>query len=253
MHHVNLMIRLALALLLLALPATAQPEDGSGSDPIRFTRTIKVDDRRVRVPMRLYLAEESEKVVLLTLTGDLTRLQKRLPRILSREIANGCEDEMRVDVTSVEADARDIRITGRVEARRHLCLGERRMSELLRQTATVNLRLSGRVTGGCLRMRVAEAEIVPDGATGALLTATGVTERLSNGLRERVDEELAEGACLDLPDELVALDTRLTGGHFRELGEGGLGAVLNARMTVTAANVIALIRLLAEDGSFKDD
>ncbi len=220
--------------------------------PIRFNRTLTVEGARIAVPMQLYLSVESPTVVLVTLAGDLTALQARLPELLSREDTGDCETTTRVQVEEVTARDREVRLTGRAEARRYLCLGDTRLSEVLAQTGTVSVTLGGRVTQGCLRLRATEAEIVPDGATGALLDATGVTDRLTRKLRRQIDKSLAKGACLDLPEEFRAFDTVLTGGNLREIGSGGLGAVLHGRMTIDAAHFIDLIEVLAAKGKLGD-
>ncbi len=255
-------LRLAVLVALLAGTAGAQPVvepaakapvgDPAAHDPIRFTRTLTVEGERIDVPMDLYLSVESPTVVLVSLAGDLTALQARLPDLLSRDDDGDCEMTTRVEVDRVTAQGREVRLAGRAEAHRYLCLGDTRLSEVLAQTGTVSVTLGGRVTEGCLRLRATDARIAPDGATGAIMDATGVTRRLTAKLRRQIDKSLAKGACLDLPEEFRAFDAVLTGGNLREIGSGGLGAVLHGRMTIDAAHFVDLIEVLAAKGKLGD-
>lgn len=230
-----------LALACLALPALA--------DPVPFTESVTVEGRRFPIPMTVDMRTLSETELALTVSGDLGILQANLPALLSQVFEDGCEGRSAIAVTDVTASGRDIRILGQLQVRRHLCVGGGRGPELLRQTADVEVVLSGRLIGGCLAMEVRRATLRPDGFTGAILDATGATERITRDLQADLDSALREGDnCIEIPDEFRTFDTQVTGGGFREIGDGRLGAVIHGRMTVSAKNFVRLIELLGREG-----
>ena len=125
--------------------------------------------------------------------------------------------------------------------------------ELLRQTADVRVRLRGEVRSGCLQMQVVAAALDPDGLTGAFLDVTGWTERLTRELGASLNEALGEEEnCIRIPPEFAVFDARITGGGFREIGEGRIGARLRARLVVDATNFIRLVHLLGREGRLGD-
>lgn len=224
-----------------ALPRTAT---------VRFTETVTLDGRQFQVPVVLGMETTGETGLALTLRGDLGTVQAALPALLSQVIEDECDRTTALALRDVTAVRNRIRLSGQLQARRYVCLGEpETRAEVLDQTAEVEVVLRGLLRDGCLAMRVVRAEIRPDGLTGALLDATGMTTRLTRDLRARVEEEFAAGEnCIDLPEEFRAFGTEITGGRFEEIGEGRLGAVVEGRMEVTAAGVVDLIVLLGRKG-----
>lgn len=230
---------------LLALPASA--------DPVRFTETMRIDGVRFPVPMELTLVPRSETALALRLEGDLTAVQKNLPAILSQHIENTCDTRTSIAVTDVVADGSKVRLAGQLQARRWTCRSGERGGELFRQTADVETVLGGRIENGCLVMRVISTDLRPDGLSGALMNLTGFTDRMNARLEAELDEALREDdACIELPEEFQAFDAEITGGGFREIGEGGLGAVITARMSVSAANFVELMHVLGRNGKLGD-
>lgn len=237
--------------LLLALAALAPAR----AETVAFTESLRIEDTRLPVPMTLTMEATSATDLDLVLRGDLGRVQENLPALLSRVIEDECDSRTAIAVTRVVAEKRRIRLSGQLQARRYLCLGGNSdtRAELLKQTAEVEVILRGGLEGRCLRMNVHRAHIRPDGVTGALMNATGLTERLSRDLQESLDRTLAgDENCFDLPDELQAFDTEITDGWFTDRGDGRLGAVIRGRMTVTAENLIGLVTLLGAKGRLGD-
>ncbi len=61
-----------------------------------------------------------------------------------------------------------------------------------------------------------------------------------------------DDTCIHIPRDFRAFETRVTGGGFRDLGGGRVGAVLNGTMEINARNFIKLIHVLGEDGRLGD-
>lgn len=238
--------------LCLALCAAAAPL--SALDVITFSEDARIDEARLPVPMQLYLDALSETRLAVTLAGDLWNIQRNIPAILSQQLEDNCQRDIAIAVSDARAEGRMIRINGQLQATLYACrdTGERQVREmLLDQTASISALLEGRLAGECLEAQVLETDVRPDGLTGALFDAVGYTPVLARELERQLDDFLSEQEnCFELPPELKALDTRITGGGFRDLGDGRIGAEIHGTIDTTAENVIELITLLNEQGQF---
>ncbi len=241
------MVRVLIALLALAGPAFA--------DPVPFREIVELEGQRFTIPMSVTLVAADETEVVMTFDGDLGQIQDNMPGLLSQVVSESCEERTAVAVTGGRAEGSDIVIEGQLQFRRWTCPDgtEESRAELLRQTADVTVRMRGEVRRGCLQMRVTALSVDPDGLTGALLNLTGLTERLTRELGASLNTALGEAEnCIRIPDEFAVFDTRVTGGGFRDIGDGRIGARLRARMTVDAQNFIALVHLLGREGRIGD-
>ena len=241
------MVRVFLVVLALAVPAAA--------DPVPFREIVELEGQRFTIPMSVTMVAADETEVVLTFDGDLGQIQDKLPGLLSQVGSETCDERTAVAVTEGRAEGADLLIKGQLQYRRWNCPDgtvESRV-ELLRQTADVTLRMRGAVREGCLQMQVTALSVDPDGLTGALLNLTGLTERLTRDLGASLNTALGEAEnCIRIPDEFAVFDARVTGGGFREIGEGRIGARLRARMTVDAQNFIRLVHLLGREGRLGD-
>ncbi|MDU8943106.1 hypothetical protein [Ovoidimarina sediminis] len=241
------MLRALAVLCLSALPALA--------DPVPFREIVELEGVRFTIPMSVTLVAADETEVVLTFDGDLGQIQDNLPGLLSQVVSETCEERTAVAVTGGRAEGAELVLEGQLQFRRWACPGDDAASriELLRQTADVTVRLRGEIRAGCLQMRVVSAKLRPDGLTGAFLNVTGWTERLTRELGASLNEALGEEEnCIRIPPEFAVFDTRVTGGGFREIGEGRIGARLRARMVVDAEKFIRLVHLLGREGRLGD-
>lgn len=246
------MIRpLALCLALAAAPAPLK-----ALDVITFSEEARIEGTRLPVDMQLYLDALSDTRLAVTLAGDLWNIQRNIPAILSRQLEDSCQRDIAIAVSDAQAEGAMIRLNGQLQATLYGCReaeGRQIREMLLDQTASVSALLEGRLNGECLEAGVVETEVRPDGLTGALFDAVGYTPVLARELQEQLDAFLTEQEnCFEMPPELKALDTRITGGGFRDLGEGRIGAVIHGTIDTTAQNVIDLITLLDAQGQFGD-
>jgi len=239
------MIRVLLFAVLLAGSATA--------DPVRFVEETEIEGVRVRIPMEVSMTAVSETDLRIKITGDLGRIQDVLPAILSRHIENECDKRTSIAVTDVSAEETRIKLVGQLQAYRWLCTDGERGAEMLRQTARVETVLGGQIEDGCLVMRVVSTDLQPDGLTGALMNLTGFTGRLNGDLETRLDAALRDDDnCIGMPDEFQAFDARITGGGFRDIGGGRIGAEIDGQMDISAQNFIRLVHLLGRQGKLGD-
>ena len=239
-------MRLLLLLLLFA-------GGGAAAQTVRFTDSATIDGVRFPIPMAIHLRAETETELILTLQGDLGAIQRNMPALLSQELEDGCSGRSAIAVTEAVAEGENIRLFGQLQTRRYLCVGGSRGAELLRQTAEVEVLLAGGMVGECLVMRVRTAAVRPDGVTGGVLNVTGLSQTITRRLGESLDKALRDGDnCIDIPEEFQAFDARITGGGFREIGEGGLGAEIHGTLTINTTNFIELMGILEEKGRLGD-
>lgn len=241
--------RLMISVLCLWVSQAVAPT--AVAQAISLTETVTVEGTEFPVPMEIRLKPESDTQMTMIVTGDLGALQDNLPALLSRRIEDGCENETAIAVDAAAASGQDLRLTGQIRTIRYLCSGEfvEDRTVVLRQTADIDLTLTGRVEDGCLVIRLKAFTLDPDGLGGAVLDLTGMTERMTRDVETRLERALGRAStCIDIPREFRMFDARVTGGGFRAGENGRLGAVIRADLTVTARNLVRLLRLLERDG-----
>ncbi len=225
----------------------------AAADPVRFVEETEIEGVTVRIPMAVSMTAETATGLSLKITGDLGVVQDILPAVLSRHIDYECDRRTSIAVTDVTAEGTQIKLKGQLQAYRWLCNNGTRGAEMLRQTARVETVLGGRIEDGCLVMRVVSTDVRPDGLTGALMNLSGFTGRLNRDLEARLDAALRDDDnCIDMPDEFRAFDAEITGGGFRDIGDGRIGAELDGRMEISASNFIRLVHLMGRQGKLGD-
>jgi len=224
---------------------------GAGADPLRFTHVLEVEEFRIPVAMELYLTPRSETVIHAKVAGNLARLQRRLPALLSDVAQDDCTTRIAFQTDEAFAQGDAIRARGRVQIQRFTCrngdFDTRR--QIFNHITTVDLLLAGTITDDCLDADLKELELNPSGLVGGALNITGLSKRIQNTVRRDLNEMLnSEENCLEMPEALQALDTGIQRGGFRDFGGGELGFVIEGRVDVQAKNVINLLTLLYEEG-----
>lgn len=242
-------IVLSLIAVCLAIPALA--------DPVEFRDSIKIGDQRFDIPMALSMRAESETDLVFRIIGDLSEVQAALPAMLSRTLRDTCDEQTVLRVDGVRAEGEVVRLEGRLRTRRWRCVDGERSTETLDQSADIETTLISNIEDGCLILSPGETDLRPDGVTGALFNLSGVTAQIEREIQKSLESTLEdEKDCFDLPKELLAFDTELTGGGFRAIappeGEARLGAVIDGRMAISSRNFIGLMHLLGRDGQLGD-
>jgi hypothetical protein len=244
------MIRLFFLGLVFACATSAM------GDPVRFVEITEIEDQPFTIPMTIEMEAATSSKVVLKLAGDLTEVHAALPALLSRVIDARCDREIALAVSEARAIKQTLRLRGQLQATLWRCDDNSTIATRLprlNQTADIETVLSGRMINGCLVMRVVSTDLDFDGFTGAILDVTGLTRRFNRRLEERLDKTLRDRqSCISLPEEFEAFDTQITGGRFLDIGDGAIGAEIDATMEITAANFIELIHILGQAGKLGD-
>lgn len=234
------------ALFLSALPLGADP------DPLRFDHVLEIDDLTIPVPMELYLTPRSQTVIHAKVAGNLAQLQRHLPALLSDVAQDDCTTRIAVQTDDAIAQGDGIRARGRVQIQQFLCNRDNDFDSRVRifnHVTTVDLLLVGGIANDCLDARLDELELNPSGLVGGVLNITGLTRRIQETVRTELNEILnSEENCLEMPEALQVLNTRVERGGFRDFGDGELGFVIQGTVDLQSQNVIDLLALLYEEG-----
>jgi hypothetical protein len=188
-------------------------------------------------------------------TLDLRGLQAQLPDLLAGEtLVDICGG--RVALRRLEAEAREERLIakGLLDVETFDCgrtgPGTWERGALLKaEEVGVRVELSAEVVEGCVVFRLLDLARDPPGALGQLETGSGRAEAARALLLEAVGLLLEENPlCPDVPEELAVLDPSFDRGAPQEIGEGGVGVVLDGSIEVSPRTVIDLLRLLQARG-----
>lgn len=239
---------IALALLGAATPATL-------ADPvtIQHTQTLDVAGAKQSLPMTITVDAPSAADLSLRVLGDLTAVQRVLPKQLSRVIEGKCTRTIRLTVTSVKAEGRDVRVRGKVNGKFRVCrklLGKSFKTDLGSQSADFDALMTGRLDGRCLKLKSKSFKAKFSGLLGEVAGSAALKDVINAAVQTEIDRALKKhNRCFDLPPELAALNATVTGGHFQDLGQGKMGAVITGTVEPTAPNILALLKVLADKGT----
>lgn len=82
-----------------------------------------------------------------------------------------------------------------------------------------------------------------------VLDAAGPSRPIAREREHSLGEAQEEDEnCILAPEEFRAIDARITGGGFRDIGGGQLGAQMHGLMNVDAKNFIGVVHLLGRKG-----
>jgi hypothetical protein len=240
------MLRLIALLVLAALPATGQTQR------FAFSQTLDLEGQRVPVSILVRLDAVNERTIEARADGDLRHVQAVLPDILSDVLDLSCTRRIAYRLDRLRAEGGLLRANGTVEVTLYGCNGFEDLSyrvRFLTNTTTVEAVLAGGIEAGCVTARLNSLQIQPSGLIGAVLDITGLATTIADDLRGEINAALDQpDNCLDLPEALQALNTRVTRGGFRDLGDGMLGFFIEGGIDVTAPNVLSLLGHLEAEG-----
>jgi hypothetical protein len=245
-------VRTIMLCILLALGWVAAASGALAQAPIRFTHVVNQGGRSLPIPTELYLRPVSNDLVEVKVAGSLGALQAALPGLLSRVIEESCRRRIGLEVREVQAEGDSVRLNGRVQFLRYRCRDPEDFEtrrRLFQNITEFDALLGGRIADDCLHLLLDDLSLEPGGVAGGILNATGMTGRVSERVRGALNDSLHdEVRCIDLPDALDRIDTRLRGGGFRDFGDGRMGFVVTGTIDVRASNVVALVTALAARG-----
>ena len=162
----------------------------------------------------------------------------------------------RVTLGRLEAEAREERLIARAQIDLETFDCERtgpstweRGALLTAEEVGVRAELSAELVDGCVVFRLLDLARDPPGALARMETGGGRAEAARALLLEAVGLILEETPlCPEIPEELAVLDPRLGRGAPQEIGDGGVGVVVDGSVEVSPRTVVDLLRLLQARG-----
>lgn len=230
----------------VGLPVLADPIDLVLSD--RF----EMDGQSVPFRVDVRLSAVSDDRISVTLLGDLGSLQALLPKVLGDTLDPTCGQRLVYQLDDIAAEGDMIRARGAVQLTLYACNGYEDLKyrfQLLQNTTAVEALIGGAIENGCVAGILEQLSITPSGIIGGIMNVTGLSKSISTGLQEEINSALNDQQnCLDMPKALRIMNTRISSGGFREIGDGGLGFYIFGSVDVTAPKVLALLDHLADEG-----
>ncbi|MBE9638191.1 hypothetical protein [Salipiger mangrovisoli] len=232
-------------------------EEPVGSDELRLRLEGSLGEQAPPVPYRLDLRmwPQSPTRIGLAAMLDLRAVQQQLPDLAEGAVlVDDCR--ARVSVENIEATAQEatVVVLARLDARSFTCdrVGDsawQRGALEQREQVDVRAEVSASVVRNCAVFHLVDLArdpplpLVSQGRQGAR------TEAARTLFIDAVDLLLkARPLCPELPEELRMLDPRFDEGAPQEIGDGGLGIHLAGSVDLSAATIIALLKLLQERG-----
>jgi hypothetical protein len=101
----------------------------------------------------------------------------------------------------------------------------------------------------CIEFSLTDVELDPRGFLGAIANLLGLTTLVRSAILEEGGKFLSENpVCATLPNEISTLAPSFSDGGAREIGNGGIGAVLSGSVDTSAATIVSLLALMKERG-----
>ncbi|AXI47842.1 hypothetical protein C1J03_18605 [Sulfitobacter sp. SK012] len=232
----------------------ADPADYAGNVTFRIAEAFPIGDSSVPFALYLGLAPETETRLRVNALIDLRELQRALPGLISDTLNPSCGLSLDVTLNDARAAGDTVRGSGTVKAVVYRCKisgtgEEERGARLLTQTVDVDVAVGVGIQGDCIVFSLVDLELAPRGVIGWLANLLGVTERVRTVIRETGRATLSENpVCPDLPEALTLLDLHYSQVDLREIGSGGIGAILSGSVDTGAETLISLLALGQTNG-----
>lgn len=247
----------ALTRFLILIGFLLRPWEAHADMPLTWTETLETSVGRLSIPMEMFLKPRSETQLDITLAAGLGSLQRRLPAMLTEVLVDECDERIAVEFSSAKPEGDFVRLTGRGQAILYSCNKQRDLDsriKLVSAIADLEILISGFVRKGCINAKLEDVIIRPQGVVGDILNITGLTASITDDVREELATALNdEDSCIDLPEPLLAIETKLVSGGFRDFGNGKMGAVVKATANTSAKNIVELYVWLETEGLLDGD
>ncbi len=234
--------------------ATAASSLAAESVEFKIQDSLPVKERQLPYSLYVSLSEISETRLGVDTFLDLRTVQKLAPALLSNVLEETCKQKFALAVSDVQAEQNAVILRGQFQAKFYACNTKDpkvhyRGVLLFGQNVDVQVRTAADVSRNCVRFRLVDLDLDPQGFVGSVSDWIGLTEKAETLIVEKSAEVLANNpVCPTLPEELASLDPRFTSGGTREIGDGGVGASLTGSVDTSAATLLDLLRLLQEKG-----
>lgn len=182
---------------------------------------------------------------------DLREIQKTVPEQLANNaLVDSCGLQVKLDDLSIVADNNAIALESVLGITRFDCgrisqKDFRRGNKLGTFSAKMSTVVSVELRDNCAYLKVPDLNLsAPDSNRDSLLHESTLSE-VKNFLLAAIDLVLSETPlCPELPAELSSLDPSYEKGGPREIGDGGLGVLLNGSIDVSPSTIIDVLLVL---------
>lgn len=223
---------------------------------IRIADNFEMRDREIPYGIDIGLAAIGPTRIGIETTLDLRDLQAGLPDLLTGEtLLDICGG--RVALGRLEAEAREERLiaTALINLEAFDCertgpgTWERGALQIAEEVG-LRAELSADFIESCVVFRLLDLARDPPGAMARMETGSGRAEAARALLLEAVGLILEENPlCPEVPEELAVLDPSFDRGAPQEIGDGGVGVVVDGSIEVSPRTVVDLLRLLQARGA----
>ncbi len=185
---------------------------------------------------------------------DLRKVQEILPeRLQDNAVVDSCGSLVTLDDLSIVANEDAIAIDSVLGITRFDCgriskRDFRRGDQLGTFSAMLSTVVSVEVRDNCAYLKVPDLNLSSPQSTRENLLQDSTLSEIKSFLLAAIDLVLVETPlCPELPEELASLDPNYTKGGPSEIGEGGLGILLNGSVDVSPSTIIDILLVLQQE------
>ncbi len=225
----------------------------SAAQQVDFEFKAFLNARASELPytLNVALSAEAPNRVGVNALLDLREIQEALPEQLANNpLVDNCGLQVKLDDLTIGADNDAISLDSLLGITRFDCgrisqNNFRRGNELGRFSAKLSTVVSVELRDNCAYLKIPDLTLsAPDSTRDRLLQESTLSE-VKNFLLAAIDLVLSETPlCPELPDELSSLDPSYDQGGPREIGDGGLGVLLNGSIDVSPSTIIDVLLVL---------
>lgn len=228
----------------------------SGAQQVSFVvkELLTVSDLELPYTLNLELSAEAPTRVGVNALLDLREIQVAVPeRLADNALVDNCGLQVTLDDLSILTTNDAIALDSLLEIKRFDCgriskKDFRRGDQLGSFTAKLSALVSVELRDNCAYLKLPDLTLSAPASTREKLLQENTLSEVKGFLLAAIDIVLSETPlCPELPDELASLDPIYKRGGPREIGDGGLGVVLNGSLDVSPSTIIDVLLVLQRE------
>lgn len=228
----------------------------SGAQQVNFVveNFLEAGDLELPYTLNLDLSAAAPTRVGVKALLDLREIQKFVPqRLADNALVDTCGLQVKLDDLSILAEDDAIALDSLLGITRFDCVRTsnrdfRRGDQIGSFTAKLSTRVSLELQDNCAYLKVPDLTLSAPETTREKLLKENTLAEVKSFLLAAIDLVLSETPlCPKLPDELASLDPNYEKGGPREIGEGGLGVLLNGSLDVSPSTIIDVLLVLQRE------